>query len=80
MEKPRLTFELSDIAECTTPGCRNPAEVGMATHRSRSRGALCLAHAQVALQRWIKRERYRKRLEWMRAEFQKDLADDEETE
>jgi hypothetical protein len=49
----------------------------METHRSRSRGWLCTEHAFIAFQRWVKREHQRKRVEWMRAEFQKQLQEEE---
>jgi hypothetical protein len=79
MPKPSITFVLADIAvECTTPGCRNEAVVRMETHRSRSRGWLCADHAGVAFLRWIKRENGHRRLEWMRAEYQRVLMDEED--
>ena len=81
MEKSTLTFVFAEEAvECTTPGCRNEAVVRMETHRSRSRGWLCEDHAFVAFQRWVKRENGHRRLEWMRAEFQRSLMEEEDSQ
>jgi hypothetical protein len=82
MDKPPiLKFVLCiDASECTVPGCRSGADVRMETNRSRSRGWLCAPHAYVAMQRWIKRENGRRRLEFLRSEFQKQLAEEEGTE
>ena len=78
MLRPTITFVLADTAvECTTPECRNEAVVRMETHRSRSRGWLCVDHAFVAFQRWVKREHSLKRVEWLRAEYRKHVMDEE---
>jgi len=75
---PSLRFILCiDGSECTVAGCRNGADVRMETDRSRSRGWLCAAHADVAMQRWIKRENDRIRTEYWRSEAQRQIAEEE---
>jgi hypothetical protein len=82
MEKPRLTLEFCyfDAAiVCSDPHCDDWADVGLSTNKSSSRKrAFCPAHASLALQGWIKRERERARLEKLRVEFHSGLHKDEQ--
>ncbi len=72
MTSRRLFFELVSITEsigCPRSNCENEAVVRFGVNANPARYPVCLPHAVVVLERWIKREQSREQTERLRAEI-----------